>query len=136
MSAPSVPPRGLRVLVVDDNTDAAATLALLLELSGHETRVARDGFEALALAAAFRPQVGLLDIGLPDMDGHELARRLREAPGGQQLVLVALSGWSPAPAPDASAAAGFDAHLVKPVGPDALLKQLQALVARRGIASP
>lgn len=122
-----------RVLVVDDNEDAAATLTMLLELSGYETREARDGLQALAIAREFEPQIGLLDIGLPLIDGHELARRLRRMPGGEHLVLVALSGWGQAPDREASAAAGFDAHLVKPADPQVLLDLLDLLVAQRAV---
>jgi CheY-like chemotaxis protein len=127
-------PRGGRVLVVDDNQDAAITLATLLELSGYRTRTAHDGLQALEMARGFAPQVCLLDIGLPLLGGHELAERLRGEPGGADLVLVALTGWGCAPDRAASQAAGFDAHLVKPVEPDALLHLLAELVARRAMA--
>jgi len=122
---------GSRVLVVDDNEDAAATLAMLLELSGYRTRTARDGLQALQIAREFEPQIGLLDIGLPFIDGRELARRLRQGPDGARLVLVALSGWGQALDREASASAGFDAHLVKPVDPQVLMDLLAVLMARR-----
>jgi CheY-like chemotaxis protein len=128
-------PRGARVLVVDDNHDAAMTLATLLELSGYCTRSAHDGLQALEMAQVFAPDVALLDIGLPLLGGHELAQRLRRAPGGARLVLVALTGWGCAPDREASKAAGFDAHVVKPVEPDALLHLLAELVARRAMAA-
>ena len=131
MSPSPAPLHRWRVLVVDDNEDAAATLTMLLELSGHDTRNAHDGLQALAIAREFEPQVGLLDIGLPLIDGHELARRLRRMPGGERMVLVALSGWGQAPDREASAAAGFDAHLVKPVDPQVLLDRLTMLAAQR-----
>src|SRR6185369_7558019 len=82
-----------RILVVDDNTDSAESLAQLMTILGHEVRVARDGFEALVTAEAFGPDVVLLDIGLPGIDGYEVARRLRRQPGGAQVTLVALTGW-------------------------------------------
>lgn len=106
---------GRRVLVVDDNHDAADTLALLLELMGHETRTAHDGVEALSAAEAFRPEVVLLDIGLPKMNGYEVCRRLREQPWGQSAFLVALTGWGQADDLRQASEAGFDRHLVKPV---------------------
>jgi len=119
----STPPRSLaapgearRVLIVDDNTDAADLLAEALHALGHTTRVAHDGPSALAAAAEFRPDIGLLDIGLPVMDGRELARRLRvEFPESRSLRLVALTGYGQDSDRSHSIAAGFDEHLVKPV---------------------
>ncbi len=127
-SAPHVPaesaPGAKRVLVVDDNKDAANTLAELLTLEGHDVTVAYDGQEALDRAAASAPQLAILDIGLPGMDGYELARRLRAAPGGQSLVLAALTGYGQ-PADRAFAKqAGFDHHLLKPVDLNALMALL------------
>jgi PAS domain S-box-containing protein len=111
---------GRRVLVVDDNVDAADTLALLLRLAGHEVRVAYDGPSALGLAAEFRPQVVLLDLGMPVMDGYEVARRLRRQPGLGGVVLVALTGWGQEEERRLSRAAGIDHHLVKPIEPEKL----------------
>ncbi len=108
-------PQGKRVLVVDDNADAAETLADLLHGLGHTTSVAHDGPTALSKAEAFRPQVALLDIGLPVMDGYELARRLREQPGLQRLRLFAITGYGQESDRERSRAAGFHEHLVKPV---------------------
>lgn len=128
--ASKAPAEGWRVLVVDDNPDAAASLALLLELSGNQVRIAHDGVQALAVAGEFLPQIGVLDIGLPRMDGHELARRLRAGFDPAPRVLVALTGWGQAPDRETSAAAGFDAHLVKPVEYAALTRLLEELMAR------
>lgn len=115
----------LRVLVVDDNQDAADSLAMLLEMDGHLSRVAHDGVQALVLAETFAPEVALLDIGLPGMDGYELAGALRERLG-PSLLLVALTGWSGDDARTQALARGFDVHLTKPADPleiDRLLLQ-------------
>ncbi len=120
-------PPGRRILVVDDNQDTAQTLALLLQLQGHETRAAYDGAAALETARGFRPDVVLLDLGLPRMDGYEVARRLRSQPGAAPLFLVALTGWGQAEDRRRTREAGFDCHLVKPV--DAA--ELQNLLAAR-----
>jgi CheY-like chemotaxis protein len=118
--------RGLHVLVVDDNIDAAETLAMSLELRGHLTCMAHRGAAGLAMAAERRPDVAVLDIGLPDMNGYELARRIRGEEWGRGMVLIALTGWGQ-PADKAEAlAAGFDLHLTKPVDLPALLGALQA----------
>jgi two-component system CheB/CheR fusion protein len=109
-----------RVLVVEDNVDAAQSLALLLELSGHEVAVAHDGPEALTTAEALQPQVVLLDIGLPGMDGYEVARRLRENPVLEHVLLVALTGYGSEQDRLQSQKAGIDYHLVKPADPLAL----------------
>ena len=104
-----------RVLVVDDNRDAAASLALLLSHSGHHTRIAHDGLEALEAAEGFRPEAIMLDIGMPKLDGFEVARRIRETDWGKDVLLVALTGWGQEEARHRSCDAGFDRHLVKPV---------------------
>jgi PAS domain S-box-containing protein len=109
-----------RVLVVDDSVDAARSLSLLLKLWKQDVRTAHDGPSALGVVDAFRPEVAILDIGLPGMDGHELARRLREQPGTDGMVLIALTGWGQEEDRQRSQAAGFDHHLVKPVEPEAL----------------
>jgi CheY-like chemotaxis protein len=106
-----------RVLVVDDNHDAAESLAALLAIAGHETELAHDGIEALETAAAFRPDVVFLDIGLPALDGHETARRIRQQPWGKAMVLIALTGWGQAEDRRKSRDAGFNHHLVKPADP-------------------
>jgi CheY-like chemotaxis protein len=132
-SAAATPPRR-RILVVDDNTDAATSLARLLErLYGQEVRVAHDGTEALDVAGEFRPDVILLDIGLPGMDGHEVARRLRGRPEFERALIVALTGGGQDADRRRSAEAGFDRHLVKPVASEALRDLLTAATGRRGL---
>lgn len=111
---------GHRLLVVDDNEDAADSLAMLLSLQGHEVRVAHDGPAALALAPAYRPDMVFLDIGMPGMDGYEVARRLRKTPGLEATVLAALTGWGQQEDRRRTADAGFDHHLVKPPEPNAV----------------
>ncbi|HEX2545977.1 MAG TPA: ATP-binding protein [Ramlibacter sp.] len=108
-----------RVLVVDDNADAADTLSMLLETLGHATRTAGDGATAMERFDEFRPEVVLLDIGLPDVDGYEVARRLR-AKAGNTFRLVALTGWGQAEDKKRAAGAGFDQHWTKPVDPEKL----------------
>jgi CheY-like chemotaxis protein len=122
-----------RVLIVDDSEDGAESLAMLLQLSGHETHVAHDGVEALEAAERLRPGVVLLDIGLPRLNGYEVCHRLRNEPWGKSVVLVALTGWGQEEDRHRSKEAGFDAHLVKPVDHDALLKLLASLP---GVDSP
>ncbi len=122
------PPRasaGRRILVVDDNRDAAETLALLLETMGHEVRVAHAGEDCLVVMRAFAPVVVLLDIGMPDMDGYEVARRIRDEEGSGRAVLVAITGWGQDDDRRRAREAGFDHHLTKPVDP----AQLQRLLA-------
>jgi PAS domain S-box-containing protein len=109
-----------RVLVVDDNTDHAESLSFLLKLMGHDTRLAHDGEAALQVAAEFEPNVALIDIGLPRLNGYEVARRLREQPRLRNAVLVAQTGWGQESDRVRSHEAGFDHHLVKPVAPEVL----------------
>jgi PAS domain S-box-containing protein len=114
-----------RILVVDDHIDAATSLARLLSImGGHEVEVAHDGLTALRLARCFRPELAILDIGMPVMDGYELARRLRDLEGLGPLKLVALSGWGQDGDRQKARDAGFESHLVKPVDPSALLELL------------
>jgi CheY-like chemotaxis protein len=108
-------PPGQRVLLVDDNADSSEPLSLLLQAKGHETRVAVDGTEAMTVADDFQPNCVVLDLGLPGIDGYEVARRLRQRPYGAQLTLVALTGWAGKDVRTKAAEAGFDYHLVKPV---------------------
>jgi signal transduction histidine kinase/ActR/RegA family two-component response regulator len=110
------PAAQLRVLVVDDNVDAAESLAALLDLAGHATRVAHDGDQALRTAHEFRPEVVFLDIGMPGKDGYEVAKALRGTPETAQAVLVALTGWGAKDDRARSRSAGFDHHLTKPAG--------------------
>ena len=109
-----------RVLVVDDNADAAESLAALLELSGHATRVANDGDEALRVAREFSPEIVFLDIGMPGKDGYEVAKELRASAQTRQAVLVALTGWGARDDRVRSRMAGFDHHLTKPAGLEAV----------------
>ena len=113
-----------RILVVDDNRDAAESMSILLTLSGNETQVAFDGEEAVKAAAAFRPDIVLLDIGMPKLNGYDAARRIREQPWSKGMVLVALTGWGQEENRKKTADAGFDAHLVKPVEYATLTKLL------------
>jgi PAS domain S-box-containing protein len=115
---------GERVLVVDDNVDAAATLEMLLGSLGYQTRVVHDGASALAAAKQFKPDVVLLDIGMPGLDGYEVARRLRAMKSGRALRIIAVTGWGQEADRHRSREAGFDVHLVKPVEPGELLRVL------------
>jgi PAS domain S-box-containing protein len=117
---------GRKILVADDNHDAASMLALLLRLSGHEVEVAHDGREAVDTAAAFQPDVLLLDIGMPQMSGYDVARHIRRQPWGRTALLVALTGWGQEDDKRRAADAGFDHHLTKPVDPAALTKLLSS----------
>jgi CheY-like chemotaxis protein len=119
---------GHRILVVDDNVDAAETMAMLLELSGHEVRTAFGGQEALEIAHSFRPDVVFLDIGLPGMNGYEVARRLLADPATAATRLIALTGWGTQDDINKSKMAGFNAHLTKPVDPDAVEAVLAKLL--------
>jgi PAS domain S-box-containing protein len=122
-----VKPSRHRLLVVDDNVDAADSLALLLRLQGHEVRVAHDGLTALEMANGYRPEVVFLDLGMPGMDGYEVARRMRQQPGLEKVVLAALTGWGQQEDRRRTSEAGFDHHLVKPPEPKALQVLLDAL---------
>lgn len=115
-----------RILVADDNRDAAQSLAFMLEIDGHDVRVAHDGLEALEIGESFRPQVMLLDIGMPRLDGYATARELRGRPWGGSVSLVALTGWGQEEDRRRAEEAGFDRHLVKPVDP----KILSALIVQ------
>jgi PAS domain S-box-containing protein len=118
---------GLKILVVDDNRDAADTCAMLLEASGHHVQTAYTGRQALELARAFRPHAMLLDIGLPDLDGYRLAQQIRATPWGRGAVLVAVTGWGQEEDRQRAVAAGFDHHLVKPLSADAVETLLHSL---------
>jgi two-component system, OmpR family, response regulator len=120
-----------RVLLVDDNTDSTEPLSLLLQAKGHETRVAVEGAEAITVADEFKPHCVVLDLGLPGMDGYEVARRLRERPYGSELTLVALTGWAGKDVRAKAAEAGFDYHLVKPVN----WEELEHIVTEEGAQS-
>jgi signal transduction histidine kinase/ActR/RegA family two-component response regulator len=118
---------GLRILVVDDNRDAADSLGMLLRVTGNEPRTAYDGAEAVAVAGEFRPDVVLLDIGLPKLNGYEVARRVRQEGWGKGMVLIALTGWGQDEDRRRSREAGFDSHMVKPVEITALMTVLADL---------
>jgi len=122
-----------RILVVDDNMDSAESLAMLLTLAGNETHAAFDGLEAVEAAATFRPDVILLDIGLPELNGYDVARQIREQPWGQKMVLVALTGWGQEDDRRRAQEAGFNHHFTKPVDP-AALKKLLAEMTHAGAA--
>ena len=136
-SAPSVArqaPPGSRVLVVDDNKDTADSIVSLLRLAGYEALAAYTGFSGMKLALSYQPRIALLDIGLPEMDGFEIARRLRRDPKSQEILLIAMTGYGEEHYQRASREAGFSHHLVKPVDPNALLKFLAELIERSDVA--
>lgn len=120
-----------RILVVDDLADAASSLAMICSMYGAQTRTARDGIQALKEGAEFRPNVILMDISMPHMDGYEAARRIRQEEWGREAILVALTGWGRKADVDAALAAGFDGHLLKPVETDAMVRVISELTARR-----
>lgn len=122
---------GHRILVVDDNRDAADSLAMLLRLTGNEVRTSYNGMEGVEIAANFRPHAVLLDIGMPNLNGHDACRRIRGEVWGKEMVLVALTGWGQDEDRRRTAEAGFDAHMVKPVDPTASLKLLASLIAAK-----
>jgi PAS domain S-box-containing protein len=124
---PATPITRSRILIADDNRDAADSLSMLLELAGHEVRVAHHGRAAVSLAQAFRPHIALLDIGMPDLSGYEVAQALRREPWGQGIRLIALTGWGQEKDRRQALEAGFDHHLTKPIDPD----QLEAFIASR-----
>jgi CheY-like chemotaxis protein len=116
--------RARKVLVADDNADGLLTIATLLEMEGHEVHTAADGEKALAQAESIRPDVAILDIGMPRLNGHEVAERIRAAPWGKDMRLIALTGWGQAQDQQRAREAGFDHHCTKPVD----LAELLALV--------
>jgi len=120
-----------RVLVVDDAADCRESLALMLQMAGGDVRTAQDGLDALDVATGFEPEIVLMDIRMPKMDGYEAARRLRAGQGGGELVLIALTGWGQPEHVEKSRLAGFDAHLTKPVEAEKLLQLLETLGPRR-----
>jgi PAS domain S-box-containing protein len=118
---------GLSVMIIDDNQDVADSCATLLELSGHRVRTAYAGQHGLELAAGFRPEVMLLDIGLPDMSGYELATKIRATPWGRETILIAVTGWGQEADRERAFCCGFDHHLTKPISTDSLESLLQSL---------
>jgi CheY-like chemotaxis protein len=117
----------LRVLVVDDSKDVADTWCMVIGLSGHEVRSAYTGGGALEIAEVFRPQVILSDIGLPDIDGYELAQKIRSSRWGRSAVLVAVTGWGEEGRKGRSLEAGFSHHLIKPIDPQTIERLLESL---------
>ena len=126
-TAECVAPRKLNILVVDDNHDSATSLALILEMMGHQVKVANDGPQALAAVAEHRPELMFLDIGLPGMSGYEVARQLRASAVPEGLRIVALSGYGTAEDMKRSKEAGFDQHIVKPID----FERLNRIVAEK-----
>jgi CheY-like chemotaxis protein len=118
-----------RILIADDNADAVTSLARLLGLLGHEVATAHDGLDALEKTAQIAPEVVFLDIGMPRMDGIEAAQRIRALPGGEKILLIALTGWGQESDRQRTLAAGFDWHLIKPIGVAELTEILAAGVA-------
>jgi PAS domain S-box-containing protein len=121
--------RRYRILIVDDNRDAADSLAMVLSMAGHETRIAYDGLQAVETAADYRPDVVLLDIGLPRLNGYEAARQIRQQSWGKGMILVAVTGWGQEEDKRRASEAGFDHHLTKPVDP-AVLESLLAVFSQ------
>ena len=122
------------VLIADDNHDALESLALLLECDGHEVRRAINGAEACEVAASWQPELALLDLGMPVMDGYEAVKRMREQPWGKDLLIIALSGWGQLSDIQRSRDAGFDSHLVKPASFESLAEVLNRLPDSRAEA--
>jgi CheY-like chemotaxis protein len=118
---------GRKILIVDDNRDSATSLAALLQMSGNTTREAYDGLEAFEVAGRFRPEVVLLDIGLPKLNGYEVAQRIRGQDWGQSMFLIAVTGWGQDEDRQRSSEVGLNLHMVKPVEPAALEKLLATL---------
>lgn len=120
--------QAIRILIIDDWVDITSTMSDLLELWGYQTRVAHDGLKALEIAQDFQPQVVLLDIGIPKLNGYEVARRLRHELGLLKTLIIAISGYSKGENHQESQAAGFDHHLVKPVDLQELTRLLPTAI--------
>src|SRR6187549_2698039 len=128
-TAPTLTPASqrFRILVVDDNHDSALSLAMMLSIMGHDTRTAHDGESAVETAESFLPEVVLLDIGLPKLNGYEVAQRIRENAWGKSMFLIAVTGWGQDEDRERSSEVGLNVHMVKPVEPAALEKLLSEL---------
>ena len=124
--------RPCRMLVVDDNRDGADLMAVLLRLQGHEVEVAHDGYRALEIAARFEPEVVLLDIGLPGMNGYDVAKQLRQMKLARAQCLIAMTGYGSEEDRQRTEEAGFDHHIVKPIEPAELNKLLARSIAAMG----
>jgi CheY-like chemotaxis protein len=118
-------------LVADDFPESAQTLAKLLQESGNQVEIARDGLEAIETAERFRPEIAVIDIAMPRLDGYDTARRIRQQPWGKDMILIAFTGWGQSRDRSRSKDAGFDFHLTKPVRYNALLEILQNLSHER-----
>jgi DNA-binding response OmpR family regulator len=123
------------VLLVDDDQDVARSMSRFIRLLGHDIRVAFDGVEAVEMAGEFKPDVVLMDIGLPKVNGYDVAREMRSKPWGEKMMLVAVTGWGRESDRRRSHEAGFDRHLTKPMEPD-MLEALLNSCSSRGIAEP
>jgi CheY-like chemotaxis protein len=130
------PARGRRILVADDFPESAATLARLLRQDGNEVQIAQNGVEAFEVAEQFRPDVAVLDIAMPKLNGYEVARKIREQSWGENMILIALTGWGQKQDRQRTQDAGFDAHLTKPVNYDAIMEILTKLAATTQLNSP
>jgi DNA-binding response OmpR family regulator len=124
---PQPPVQRFKILVVDDNHDSALSMAMMLSIMGHDTRTAHDGEAAVSTAEAFLPDVVLLDIGLPKLNGYEVAQRIREQAWGSSMFLIAVTGWGQDEDRQRSTEVGLNLHMVKPVEPAALEKLLAGL---------
>jgi CheY-like chemotaxis protein len=127
-AAPAVDGRPRRVLVVDDNVDSAKTLSMVLDVMGHQTTLANDGLEAVRIAQDFQPEIVLLDIGMPKLNGYEACRQIREQAWATQVIIIAVTGWGQDEDRQRSKDAGFDMHLVKPLDPlvvERLMRKLE-----------
>jgi CheY-like chemotaxis protein len=120
-----------RILVADDNADAASSLGMLFEMMGHEVCVVHDGVKAVERAATFRPDIILLDIGMPQLNGYDACARIRQQPSSKGTLIVALTGWTQDDKKQRSQEVGFDFHLIKPVELPALEKLLRDYPANR-----
>jgi PAS domain S-box-containing protein len=129
-------PVSRRILVADDNKDSATSLALILSMMGHETKTANDGVEALEVGDEFRPEVALVDIGMPKLNGYDTARQMRQKPWGRNALLVALTGWGQEDDLRRSSDAGFDTHLVKPVDVAEIVELVARIGAPEGSGTP
>ncbi len=124
----------VRVLVVDDNADAADSVALFLRLEGHETTTALDGLQAIDLCRSFKPDVAVIDIGLPGLSGYDVAQRLRATPEGARMLLIALTGYGQKEDQQQAKQAGFDHHFTKPTNPEEIHRVIATRVAANGNA--
>ena len=130
MRTPTPAVASFRILIADDNNDSATSLSILLNDAGYEVRTAGDGVQALETAAQFRPDIALLDIGMPKLNGYDVARQLRGQPWGHHMRLIAVTGWGGAEHRQQTTQAGFDHHLTKPVDPAALTELLASMLAQ------